>query len=76
MEHPLVGNLNSLSLDELTTKISELNNKLSVAMRTGNAHLCSQLRMALESYNNKYKEKLNEQYKTAQTNFDNKIDIS
>lgn len=76
MEHPLISNLNSLSLDELTTKISELNTKLSVAMRTGNGHLCSQLRMALESFNNKYQEKLNEQYKTAQTNFDNKIDIS
>lgn len=76
MEHPLIGNLNTLSVDELSTKISELNNKLTVASRTGNFHLCNQLRMAIESYNNKYQEKLTEVYKTAQTNFKDKIDIS
>jgi hypothetical protein len=57
MEHPLIDNLDDLSVDQLQEKISELTKKLGIAMRTGNAHLCNQLRMALESYQNKYQEK-------------------
>jgi hypothetical protein len=75
MEHPLVGELSHLTTDELSAKISELNKKLSIAARTGNAHLCNQLRMALESYNTKYQEKLQQSYKAANTNFDDKINI-
>jgi hypothetical protein len=77
MEHPLIGNLDSLTTDELSSKVNELNNKLSIATRSGNGHLCSQLRMALESYRNKYQEKLQETYKkqTGGRDFDNKIDI-
>jgi hypothetical protein len=66
MEHPLIGNLDELTIDELTTKISELSGKLNIAARTGNAHLCGQIRMALESYRNKYQEKLQ---KTLSANF-------
>lgn len=62
MEHPLVGNLDELSVDQLTTQISDLSRKLGMASRTGNAHLCNQIRMALESYQNKYQEKLQAEY--------------
>jgi hypothetical protein len=41
-------------------------------MSTGNGHLCNQLRMALESYNAKYQEKLRKDG----SNFDEAIDIS
>lgn len=58
MEHPLIGSLDSLTEDELTTKISELNKKLSIAMRMGNADLCNQIRMAIESHQVKYREKI------------------
>lgn len=77
MEHPLIGNLDELTLDELTTKVSELTNKLSIAMRTGNGHLCNQIRMALESYQNKYQQRLQESYQKQKTdiNFDDKIHI-
>jgi hypothetical protein len=79
MEHPLIGNLDELTIDELTTKISELSGKLNIAARTGNAHLCNQIRMALESYRNKYQEKLqstyNNQSKDTSSNFANKIKI-
>lgn len=75
MEHPLIGDLNDLTLEELGSKITELNKKLSIAMRSGNAHLCNQLRMALESYNTKYQEKLQQSYKDATANFDDKINI-
>lgn len=75
MEHPLIGPLDSLTIDELGTKITELNKKMSVAQRMGNGNLCNQLRMALESYNTKYREKLEETYKKSQVNFDDKINI-
>lgn len=73
MEHPLIPNLDNFSSEELLEKITELNKKLSIAMRTGNAHLCNQLRMAIESYQNKYTEKLRGGPGTA---FDDVIDIS
>lgn len=72
MEHPLIGDLSNLTAEELSSKISDLHTKLSIAVRSGNAHLCNQLRMAIESYNNKYQEKLRE---TQNKNFDDKINI-
>lgn len=77
MEHPLIGNLDHLNLEELSAKINELNKKLSIATRSGNGHMCNQLRMAIESYQAKYREKLEASYKKAQgdVNFDDKIDI-
>jgi len=58
MEHPLIPNIDNLSTDELNAKVSELSKKLSIAWRLGNHHLCNQLRMAIETYQNKYIEKL------------------
>ena len=60
MEHPLIGNLDSLTEEELTTKISELNRKLSIAAQAGNGHMCNQIRMALETFQNKYQQKIRE----------------
>lgn len=74
MEHPLIGDLSNLSAEELLTRISDLNKKLSIAMRSGNGHMCNQLRMAIESHQVKYQEKLQESSKN--NNFGNKIDIS
>lgn len=62
MEHPLVGNLDELSSDQLTAQISDLSRKLGIATRSGNAQLCNQIRMALESYQNKYQQKLQADY--------------
>lgn len=77
MEHPLIGSLDELTLEELGARINELGKKLGIAARTGNGHLCSQIRMAMENYQNKYQEKLQESYKKAQgdSNFDDKINI-
>jgi len=77
MEHPLIGNIDELTLDDLTTKISDLNNKLNIVTRTGNGHLCNQIRMALETYQNKYQEKLRASYKKedGDADFSNKINI-
>jgi len=77
MEHPLIGDLSDLTVDELSGKLTELNQKFAVAQRVGNAHLCNQLRMAIESYSNKYQERLQEQYRRAGgADFSDKIDIS
>jgi hypothetical protein len=72
MEHPLIGNLDNLTVEQLQEKISELTKKLSIAYRTGNSYLCDQLRMALESYQTKYQDRL----RGSGTPFDEVIDIS
>jgi hypothetical protein len=73
MEHPLIPSLDDLSSEQLLEKITELNKKLSIAMSGGNHYLCNQLRMAIESYQTKYNEKLRGGPGTA---FDDVIDIS
>lgn len=78
MEHPLIPNLDNLTLEELGTKVSELHKKLGIAMRSGNGHLCNQIRMVLESYQNKHTAKLQETFKSGDLDkkFDDIIDIS
>jgi hypothetical protein len=78
MEHPLIGDINDLTIDELSARVSELSNKLNIATGMGNAHLCDQIRMALETFRNKYQDRLQESYKKQQANninFDDKINI-
>lgn len=74
MEHPLIGDLSNLTLEELNTQISDLYRKINIAAQSGNGHLCNQLRMALDSYQTKYQEKLKDSVKSH--NFDDKIRIS
>jgi hypothetical protein len=73
MEHPLIHNLEDFSAEDLLNRISELNKKLAIAARSGNGHMCDQIRMALESYQNTYAEKTK---KDSGTSFDDVIDIS
>lgn len=75
MEHPLIGNLHDLTADELSSKITELYSKLNIATRSGNAHMCNQIRMAIESYQNRYQAMLEEQRQKTNVNFDDKIKI-
>lgn len=76
MEHPLLPDLSNLTLDQLQEKITELNRKLTIGMRSGNAGLCNQIRMALQSYQSAYQTKISEQYRKNGPNFQDKIDIS
>jgi hypothetical protein len=62
MEHPLIGSVDHLTTDELGEKVNELNRKLGIAISSGNAHLCNQLRMAIATYQTKYQEKLMAEY--------------
>lgn len=78
MEHPLIHNVDSLTIDELQDRIRDLNRKLSWAMRSNRA-LANQISMALETYTNKYREKQQAIYDEARKNapdFGDKIDIS
>ena len=72
MEHPLISIVDDMTTEQLQEKISELTKKLGIALRTGNGHLCNQLRMALETFNNKYQERL----RGPNTPFNDVIDIS
>lgn len=79
MEHPFIHNLDDLTLEQLGAKISELHKKLNIAHRSGNAYLCDQIRMALNSYTAKHQSKMQELYapKSGEAdNFDDKIKIS
>ena len=73
MEHPLVLNLNDLTEEQLLEKVTELQRKLSIAYRTGNADLCNQIRMAIESFQTKYQDKIR---RDDNNNFDEIINIS
>ena len=78
MEHPVMNEVDGLTLEQLGSKISELNKKLGIAMRSGNPYLCDQIRMALNSYTTKQQEKTAELYKKSggEDTFDSKIDIT
>ena len=78
MEHPLLPSLDHMTVEELGAKISELNKKLSIAHRMGNAYLCNQIRMAIESHQVKYQEKTQAMFNKNKPgdNFEDKIDIS
>ena len=79
MEHPLINDINDLSIDDLQKRITDLNKKLSFAMRIGNAQLVSQIRMALETFNNKYQDRMRElsdKQNRPGSDFSDKINIS
>jgi hypothetical protein len=78
MEHPLINNIDDLTLEELNSKISDLTKKMNWARRH-NHHLASQISMALETYQNKYHEKqrkLWDQNNQRGNDYSDRIDIS
>jgi hypothetical protein len=74
MEHPLIPNIDNLTTEELLDKVNELHKKFGIAHRLGNYHLCNQIRMAIETYQNKYTDKLRASQSGKDT--DGIIDIS
>lgn len=76
MEHPLIGSLDSLNEEQLVAQINDLNRKLSIAAQTGNGHLCNQIRMAIQSYQSKYQQRIREAAeKSTASNHADKINI-
>lgn len=76
MEHPLIGDLDDLTMEKLSEKINDLHRKLAIAHRSGNNYLCDQVRMAIDSYATKLRQRQEQQYEAAQPGFDDKIKIS
>ncbi len=79
MEHPLINDIDHLSIDELQDRITDLTKKLSWAQRSGNVHLRSQIQMALTTFMTKYQEKQDAAWAASRKNgpdFSDKIDIS
>lgn len=79
MEHPLIHTADSLTLEELGKKISELQGKLNIARRHGNGYLCDQLSMAIETFRQAHGRKVEQTYKKDTEGKDwlkDKIDIS
>jgi hypothetical protein len=50
MEHPFVGDLSHMSIDELIEKISSLSKAIAFTSRSGNYGMANQIQMALNSY--------------------------
>lgn len=73
MEHPLIGNLDDQTAEQLLENITQLNRKLGIAYGMGNHDLCNQIRMAIASHQTKYQEKIR---RDPDNNFDSVIDIS
>lgn len=79
MEHPLINNIDDLSMEQLQERITELSRKVGMAHRMGNAQLRHQVQMALETYQNKLRERQQALWKKDDDNaadFSDRIDIS
>ncbi len=79
MEHPLINNIDDLSMEQLQERINELSRKVGIAHRMGNAQLRYQVQMALETYQNKYRERQQALWKKDDDpgkDFGDRIDIS
>lgn len=79
MDHPLITDADSLTMEQLQSRVSDLTKKLIWAHRSGNAHLTQQIQMALSTYQGKLSQRQAEELaKISKSNpgFSNKIDIS
>ena len=76
MEHPLVGDLSTLTIDELSEMINSLNKKMAVAARMGKYDMASQIQLALNSYRAVYNQKQRELFDETSSTIRGKIDIT
>jgi len=80
MEHPLVTDAQTLSNDDLQSRISDLSRKLSWAHRANNAALRHQIQMALATYQNEWQNRQKQMFDQQKLNqgsdFTDRIDIS
>ncbi len=77
MEHPLVGQLKDLSLEQLQGKLQEINKRLSFSYKTGNQALIHQLQLVQSSYQEEYNRKMKDLMpKDDDNDHNDKIDIS
>jgi hypothetical protein len=78
IEHPLINDQSGLSLEQLQSRISDLQKKYSWARRH-NAGLAHQILMALNTYTSRYQELQRqawEKQKQSGIDYSDRIDIS
>ena len=76
MEHPLLEELSGLTLEEIQSKISDLNKKLAFAYQMNNQPVIQQLNLIMGSYQEAYRKKMDEiMPKGDGDKYSNKIDI-
>jgi hypothetical protein len=75
--HPLVSNLQDMSEQDITAKLSDLYKKMAIANRTGNGALLSQLRMVIDDYQSEFNRRKQAEIQklSKDNNFDDFIDI-
>lgn len=79
MQHPLVENLESMTLEEVMTKLTSLREKQRFASGTGNADLVRQILMVIECYEAQYQKLMAESMEQARGRLGDvtkKIDIA
>jgi hypothetical protein len=76
MEHPLLEELSHLTLEEVQSKISDLNKKLAFAYQTNNQPIVNQLNLIMGSYQEVYRKKMDELMPKGDSDkYSDKIDI-
>ena len=76
IEHPLIGELKDLTLEEIQSKLSELSKKLAFAHTSGNQSLVNQIMLVQGSYQEAYRIKMDEMMpKGSGDKYADKIDI-
>ena len=76
MEHPLLEELSHLPLEEVQSKISDLNKKLAFAYQTNNQPIVNQLNLIMGSYQEVYRKKMDELMPKGDSDkYSDKIDI-
>ena len=76
MEHPLLEELSQLTLEEVQSKISDLNKKLAFAYQTNNQPIVNQLNLIMGSYQEVYRKKMDELMPKGDSDkYSDKIDI-
>lgn len=76
--HPLIDNLENLTMDELQNKYNDLTKKMTMAGRYGSGSMMGQMLMVLESYKaelDRRQQKMLENAAGKSKNFKNIIDI-
>jgi len=58
--HPYIGDLSSLTLEEIQNKLDDLNKKMNIVARSGNTEVMYQLQLVMQDYQYAYKVKLAE----------------
>ena len=76
MEHPLIDDIKGLTLEEIQSKVSDLNKRLAFAYQMNNQPMINQLNLIMGSYQEAYRKKMDELMpKGDGDKYSNKIDI-